>query len=241
MIKEEIIYQCPKCGSANIVKNGQYKNKQKYKCNDCESYGTLNPTVKYNEERKAEILRAYQERQSMRGIRRTYGISIQTLVNWLKKKLQMTPEIEETLVPSELDDVLELDEIWTYVWKKDNEKYIWLALCRRTRQIVAYYIGDRSEESCYQFWLRIPREYWYCKTFSDIWEAYDNVFCAGDHQMVGKESGETAHIERFNNTLRQRLSRFVRKTLSFSKSDFFLELTLKLFIVRYNTELSVTS
>jgi IS1 family transposase len=37
------------------------------------------------------------------------------------------------------------------------------------------------------------------------------------HQPVGKKSGKTSHIERLNNTLRQRISRLVRKTLSFSK------------------------
>ena len=36
--------------------------------------------------------------------------------------------------------------------------------------------------------------------------------------MVGKETGKTSYIERLNNTLRQRVSRLVRKTLSFSKS-----------------------
>jgi len=35
--------------------------------------------------------------------------------------------------------------------------------------------------------------------------------------VVGKERGQTSHIERFNNTLRQRYCRLVRKTLSFSK------------------------
>ncbi|CAD7851862.1 MAG: hypothetical protein, partial [Olavius algarvensis Gamma 1 endosymbiont] len=37
------------------------------------------------------------------------------------------------------------------------------------------------------------------------------------HRPVGKETGETNHVERWNNTLRQHLSRFVCKTLSFSK------------------------
>ena len=37
------------------------------------------------------------------------------------------------------------------------------------------------------------------------------------HRPVGKESGQTNHIERFNCTLRQRVSRLVRRTLSFSK------------------------
>jgi len=55
-----------------------------------------------------------------------------------------------------------------------------------------------------------------------------------DHQSVGKETGETAHIERWNNTLRQRVGRFVRKTLSFSKSDMYHEAALKVFINEYN-------
>jgi len=54
---------------------------------------------------------------------------------------------------------------------------------------------------------------------------------------VGKETGETAHIERFNNTIRQRLGRFVRKTLSFSKSDTMHEICLRLFLFRYNRTL----
>ncbi len=44
------------------------------------------------------------------------------------------------------------------------------------------------------------------------------VFPSKRHRAVGKETGKTSYIERFNNTLRQRVSRLVRKTLSFSKS-----------------------
>jgi IS1 family transposase len=53
-------------------------------------------------------------------------------------------------------------------------------------------------------------------------------------------SGETAHVERWNNTLRQRLARFVRKTLSFSKSDVMHEICLFLFLHRYNDELALS-
>lgn len=52
--------------------------------------------------------------------------------------------------------------------------------------------------------------------------------------MVGKEEGETNHVERWNNTLRQRIPRFIRKSLSFSKSEEMHELYLKLFIYNYN-------
>ena len=56
---------------------------------------------------------------------------------------------------------------------------------------------------------------------------------------VGKETGKTAHVERWNNTLRQRLARFVRMTLSFSKSEVRHEVCLLLFLHRYNTERAI--
>lgn len=48
-------------------------------------------------------------------------------------------------------------------------------------------------------------------------EAYKGILPPTRHRAVGKGSGKTNYIERFNNTLRQRLGRLVRKTLSFSK------------------------
>ena len=56
------------------------------------------------------------------------------------------------------------------------------------------------------------------------------------HTAVGKETGETAHVDRWNNTLQQRLARFVRKTLSFSKSLLMHDGCLRLFLHRYNLE-----
>src|SRR6266516_1472996 len=59
------------------------------------------------------------------------------------------------------------------------------------------------------------------------------------HTAVGKETGETAHVERWNNTLRQRLARFVRMTLSFSKSVVMHEACLLLFLHRYNLDRAI--
>ena len=64
---------------------------------------------------------------------------------------------------------------------------------------------------------------------------------AETHQAVGKDTGETIHIERWNNTLRQRLARYVRKTLSFSKSDFYHWIVTAWFIIEYNLSQSLTT
>jgi len=69
-----------------------------------------------------------------------------------------------------------------------------------------------------------------------FWNAYQAVIPEEQHTAVGKETRETAHVERWNNTLQQRLARFVRKTLSFSKSLFMHDACLNVFLHRYNLE-----
>jgi len=176
----------------------------------------------------------------MRGIRRIFGVVSKTLLRWIKEALQKLPSLKHTLAPVQPDDILELDELWSFVLKKTNKRWIWIALCRRTRQVVAYFIGDRSETSCRELWNRIPQSYKKCHSYSDFWHTYQKVFPSETHQSVGKESGETNHVERWNNTLRQRLARFVRKTLSFSKSDTVHELVLRFFIINYNLQHAIS-
>ena len=70
------------------------------------------------------------------------------------------PPLSETLVkPNENnpeDTILELDELWSFVFKKNNKAWIWIALCRKTRQVVAYAVGDRSAKTCLILWKNIP-------------------------------------------------------------------------------------
>jgi transposase-like protein len=85
----EVIY-CRHCSSDNVVNNGVAPNngKQKYLCHSCGRQSREDPSPRsgYTQERKEEILRAYQERLSLRGLRRTFGVSPTTLIGWLKKR-----------------------------------------------------------------------------------------------------------------------------------------------------------
>jgi insertion element IS1 protein InsB len=93
-----------------------------------------------------------------------------------------------------------------------------LALDVETRKIVGVYIGDRSREGARQLWQSLPPVYRQCAVcYSDYWEAYEQVIPSKRHKAVGKQTGKTNYIERFTCTMRQRISRLVRKTLSFSK------------------------
>jgi insertion element IS1 protein InsB len=127
-----------------------------------------------------------------------------------------------------------MDELWSFVLYKDNTRWVWLVICRRTRQVLAVAVGDRSQETCQRLWNRIPAEYRKKYVYTDFWEAYACVVPHKQHRPSGKDAGETNHVERFNNTLRQRLARFVRKTLSFSKCPKMHWWCLLLFLHDYN-------
>jgi insertion element IS1 protein InsB len=99
------------------------------------------------------------------------------------------PPLEQTLAPSIQDEeVLELDELWSFVLKRHNKRWIWLALCRRNRQVVAYAIGDRSERTCRSLWKRIPEGYRKGLFYSEFWESYWKVLAEGQHRPVGKSA-----------------------------------------------------
>jgi len=89
MIRTRQVHHCRACGNTHIVKNGRNRSgSQQYQCRTCGASKVLLSKQRYSEERKAEVLRAYQERCSLRGLSRTFGITHKTITQWLKK----TPE-----------------------------------------------------------------------------------------------------------------------------------------------------
>ena len=70
-----IILHCPRCQSEALVRNGHAPNgKQLYRCRACGRQSRENPTSN-----------AYQERSSLRGLTRTFGVSRTTVSKWIKK------------------------------------------------------------------------------------------------------------------------------------------------------------
>lgn len=77
------------------------------------------------------------------------------------KKGAQLPPFDTTLLAPDPEDAtsttLELDELWPFVLKKANQVWVWIALCRKTRQVVAYALGDRSKQTCLRLWESIPQ------------------------------------------------------------------------------------
>ena len=111
-----------------------------------------------------------------------------------------------------------MDELWSYVTNKGNQVWVWTALERQTRKVVGLAFGDRSAVTCRELWQSLPSDSRKRAIIStDEWDAYGCVLPSKRHRPVPKETGETNHIERLKNTLRQWCANIVRKTLSFSK------------------------
>jgi IS1 family transposase len=163
------------------------------------------------------------EKISMAGIARVVGVSERWLQIYVNKKcesvkLDLAVDDLEPVKKNACEVIAECGELWSFVWKHDEKQWVWLALDREARGIVGACIGDRSAESAKESWLSIPENYRNrAVAYTDFWEAHSSAIPKDIHRAVGKDSGQTDHVERFDCTLRQRVSRLVRKSLSFSK------------------------
>jgi insertion element IS1 protein InsB len=131
----------------------------------------------------------------------------------------------------------EADELWSFVGYKDNQQWVWIAIDAETRQVIAFHVGDRSRRSARRLWGNIPAVYRRQASFdTDGWGAYTGVIPAARHHVCDQGASCTGIIERFNCSLRQRVSRLVQKALSFSKSLRNHKGAIKHFICQYNLE-----
>jgi insertion element IS1 protein InsB len=130
---------------------------------------------------------------------------------------------------------VEADEVASFVQQKAHKQWIWIAMDAKTRQVMAFHVGDRSRQSAKRLWAKIPHAYRQPATFyTDQYVVYAGVIPAAQHRAISKLARKTNHIERFNNTLRQRVSRLVREALSCSKKLAHHIGAIKLFICHDN-------
>ena len=87
MVTKTILVRCPDCQAADAIRHGWTQTGyQRYRCNGCGHSFSDAPERGHTPQFKEQVLAAYQERASMRGIARTFQISRNTLTAWLKQK-----------------------------------------------------------------------------------------------------------------------------------------------------------
>ena len=126
-------------------------------------------------------------------------------------------------------EAAEVDEMWSFVGSKCQQRWLWHAIDHHTGQVLAYVFGTREDETFLQL----------KELFSAVWHhtllhrrvgAYRRHIDPDKH-TVGKQ--HTQKIERKHTTLRARIKRLVRKTICFSKSIQMHDLVMGLFINRF--------
>jgi len=139
------------------------------------------------------------------------------------------------LEKAELERESELDEMWSFVGKKANQRWLWHAIERRSGKVLAYVFGTRKDEVFLQLKaLLLP--FGISRYYTDDWGAYERHLDSSKHE-VGKQN--TQKIENKHLNLRTRIKRLARRTICFSKTVLMHDLVIGLFINRYEFGLSI--
>jgi len=129
----------------------------------------------------------------------------------------------------------ELDEMWSFVQSKKQERWLWHALDHNTGEVLAYVLADHKDAAFLEL-KALLAPFGITQFYTDGWGAYERHLEPVFH-TVGKEHTQT--IERKHLTLRTRIKRLTRKTICFSKSIWLHDVVIGLFINRYGFGYSI--
>jgi insertion element IS1 protein InsB len=129
---------------------------------------------------------------------------------------------DEVSVVIRLAEEAEVDEMWSFVGKKREPRWLWHAIDHRSGHVLAYVLGRRTDEVFLKL-KALLEPFGITRYYTDSWGAYTRHLEADAHQP-GKRN--TQQIEREHLTLRTRIKRLVRKTICFSK---YLDINFSIF------------
>jgi insertion element IS1 protein InsB len=129
----------------------------------------------------------------------------------------------------------ELDEMWSYVGKKAEPRWLWHAIDHHSGTVLAYVFGRRKDEVFLQL-QELLAPFHITRFSTDGWGAYERHIDPAQH-TIGK--AHTQKIESKHINVRTRIKRLVRRTICFSKTTTMHDLVLGLFINRYEFGIAI--
>ncbi len=151
------------------------------------------------------------------------------------------PLLEQIERPEEVEVVVqrveaaEMDEMWSYVGNKNQERWLWHAIDHASGKVLAYVLADHGDAAL-KLLQQLLKPFGIQRFYTDAWGAYARLLDEDQHE-VGKHY--TQKIERKHLTLRTRIKRLARKTICFSKSELMHDIVIGLFMNRYEFGLPV--
>lgn len=176
---------------------------------------------------------------SLRAICRIFDVSLRWLQYFAQSLWESTPK-DLGLNKQTVEKVknlqmfgIQADELWFFVNSKTKKRWIWVAYDPVSKLVIAHHIGGRGKRAAKKFLQKIPPQLRDCAFETDHWEAYKTIIPSKQHKT---KKDLTYYIEGFNATIRARVSRLVRKTLSFSKKNKWHNLAIAWFFWQLNLE-----
>jgi len=133
------------------------------------------------------------------------------------------------------DTSVEMDEMWSYVGSKSNQRWLWRAIDLATGKVLAYVLGKRRDEVFLEL-KGLLEPFGMARFYTDDWGAYERHLDP-EKYIVGKQNMQK--IERKHLMLRTRIKRLVRKTICFSKLGQMHDIVMGLFVNRYEFGVAV--
>ena len=125
--------------------------------------------------------------------------------------------------------------MWSYVGHKGNKRWLWHAIDRETRKVLAYVFGERKDRVFLEL-KGLLEPFGISHFYTDDGGAYERNLDSAQ-PSIGK--GNTQKIERKHLTLRTRIKRLARKTICFSNKEQMHDIVIGLFVNRYEFGLAV--
>ena len=241
------VLHCPYCQGTDIVKHGTTpEGKQRYRCRECPECGrTFLLEYAYpgqSQHVKQQILDMAMNSSGIRDTARVLRVSPTTVIKELKKEpdlQQVNHAVLRHLPPEQVEvDICcveelaqrdgpesELDEMWSYVGKKANPRWLWHAIDHHSGTVLAYVFGQRKDTVFLQL-KTLLEPFGITRFYTDGWGAYARHVDPEKH-AVGKQ--HTQKIESKHINLRIRIKRLVRRTICFSKTTTIHDLVIGLF------------
>ena len=157
---------CPQCGLSHSKRNGHtHYGKQNHLCLNC-GRQFVEGSQRITEQERQMIKRLLLERLSLLGICRVMDISLRWLLSFIAEIYETLPDNLSVQLPKVANSQVRLlrlkaeaDEMWSFVGRKSNKQWVWIAIDVESKQIIAFYVGDRSRKSARKLWNRIPLVY----------------------------------------------------------------------------------
>ena len=119
---------CPKCQHTVSVKNGHANGKPRRQCKSCGCNYTQSTPRGKSPHLKRRALQLYLEGVGFRGIARLLQVSNVSVMRWIRALGQAIEPLKAQQAPVQVD-VMELDEMWHFVSKKNaNAGSGWLLI-----------------------------------------------------------------------------------------------------------------